>query len=190
MKKLLVLSLFYIAMGCLTGCSKKPPETQANEQVSTTPEKSLTEAEKLKALKEEALLLRGANSIKEVAHYNGKATIAYVKDFAEYQRLNPASTLTKEYLEGFWEGDDEYKKALVDGPVRLMRKLYFLEEVAMHLPYNGKTYSVKVNKPQLEAFTNISFAEIKNNWDANFLDKYVNSEDGREKFFQYFGKVE
>ena len=190
MKKPLVLSLFFISMVFFTGCSNTPTETQIIEPISSTPEKSLTDAEKLEVLKEEASLLRGAGSIKTVAYNNGKATIEYVKDFAEYKSLNPESSLTKEYLDGYWENGDEYKKALVDSPARLMRKLYFLEEVAVKLPYKGENYSVNINKQQLEAFTETSFEEMKKNWDTHFLDKYVNAAAGRDKFFQQFAKVE
>ena len=80
------------------------------------------------------------------------------------------------------------EKALVDGSVRLMKKLDFLNQVEIILPSKGKKYSVNVKKSELEKFIGSDFNTIKNNWDEKFSNPFVYNDNGRQKFFSEFGK--
>ena len=111
----------------------------------------------------------------------------YVKDYNEYKELNPQSSLTKSDLESYWESGDAIEKALVDGSVRLLRKMDFLEQTNITLPYKGTTYSISVNKAELEKFIGADLAQIVANWDELFSNPHVYTDDGRRKFFNKFG---
>ena len=140
-------------------------------------------------LQKEASRLRGGGSIKKIELIGKKVKIEYVKNFDEYQKINPHSKLTKKDLDVYWSTGKAIKKAMNDGSVRLMRKLDFVEETEITLPYKGKTYTINVSKNKLEDFLGRNFEEVKKDWAKNFSDEFVYSELGREKFFSTFGQV-
>ncbi len=105
--------------------------------------------------------------------------------------LSPSqiSKLTQSDLNGYWNTRDAIEKALVDGSVRMMKKLDFLNNVEIVLPYNQKTYSIKVTKEKLEWYIGKSFVMIEADWNQSFSEPYVYNNEGREKFFKEFGAI-
>jgi len=183
MNKSLLLSVIFGSV-ILTNCGTTKQEKEANTSEQTVVDPANEQLEKLKA---EASRLRAGGSIKTVTLEQGVATVEYVKDYNEYRELNPQSSLTKSDLESYWESGDAIEKALVDGSVRLLRKMDFLEETNITLPYKGTTYSISVNKADLEKFIGVDLTQILANWDELFSNPYVYSDDGRSKFFNKFG---
>lgn len=143
----------------------------------------------LETLKKEASRLRGGGQIKEVKLNKNKTTIIYCSNYKEYKKLQPQSNLSKKDIDNYWETSNTLKKMLVGGPVRLMKKLDFLNEVEITIKRNRKTYSVIVRKKELEKFIGKSFDIIKIGWEHNFINPYVYDKKGRDKFFKEFGKI-
>ncbi|UFH32041.1 hypothetical protein LNP04_19060 [Chryseobacterium sp. C-71] len=143
--------------------------------------------EKLSNLELEASRLRAGGSIKNVELDSKFAKITYVKDYEEYKELNPQSGLSKTELNAYWESGDAIEKALVDGSVRIMKKLDYIDTVSILLPYKGTNYSILVNKKDLEKFIGSDFATIKNKWDETFSNPFVYDDKGRKSFFKKFG---
>lgn len=166
---------------------------QTNE-TKTTPTENIENEnpknENLTMLEREASRLRGGGSIRIVELEGKSARIIYVKDYNEYKVLNPQSGLTKSDLESYWESGDAIEKALVDGSVRIMRKLDYIDTVSIILPYKGTSYSISVNKNDLEKFVGADFSIIQNKWDETFSNPYVYDDNGRKSFFDKFGKKE
>tara|TARA_B110000259_G_C13833287_1_gene329596 strand:+ start:75 stop:641 length:567 start_codon:yes stop_codon:yes gene_type:complete len=188
MIKIKNLTLAIIGSIMIIGCgnSKKDEENKTVEVQTETEPKN----ENLKSLEREASRLRAGGSIKTVELDNGIANIEYVKDYAEYKKLNPQSGLDKSSWETYWETSDGVEKAIVDGSVKLMKKLDFLNEVKITIPYKGKTYSVDVKKSELEKFVGSDFKTIVSDWDNKFSNPYVYNDSGRQKFFAEFGSTE
>lgn len=183
MNKSLLLSVIFgslLLANC--GTTKQEKEAETSEQTTVDPVN-----EQLKKLKVESSRLRAGGSIKTVTLEQGVATIEYVKDYNEYKELNSQSSLIKSDLESYWESGDAIEKALLDGSVRLLRKMDFLEQADIILPYKGTTYSISVSKTELEKFIGADLAQIVANWDELFSNPYVYSDDGRSKFFNKFG---
>lgn len=183
MKK--IFSLLFISTIVSCGTAEQEPEHEAAavEVKKVVPEK--TELEKLNL---EASRLRAGGSVKEVTIKEGKATITYVKNQKEYKELNPNSSLSEADRDSYWDSEKTIKKALIDGPTRIMMKLDFINEVEINLPIKGVNYSIKVNKAELEKYTKTDFESIKEDYDGKFNNPYVYNEDGRNKFFTKFGK--
>ena len=183
MSKSLLLSVIFGSL-ILVNC-----ETTKQEREATTSEQSTVDPanEQLEKLKIESSRLRAGDSIKAVTLEQGVATIEYVKNYSEYKELNPQSLLSKSDLESYWESGDAIEKALVDGSVRLLRKMDFLEQTNITLPYKGTVYSISVNKTELEKFIGADLTEIVANWDDLFSNPYVYSDAGRARFFNQFG---
>jgi hypothetical protein len=188
MIKIRTLTLVIIGSLMIFGCgnSKKENETETVKVETESEPKN----ENLINLEREASRLRAGGSIKTVELVNGKATIEYVKDYKEYKELNPQSGLTKSSWETYWETSDGVQKAIVDGSVKLMKKLDYLNEVKITIPYNGKTYSIEVEKTKLEKFIGSDFKTIVADWDEKFSNPYVYNDNGRKKFFAEFGTTE
>lgn len=163
----------------------KTEKTETNTEI-TTPKPETSNLEKLEV---ESSRLRAGGSIKKVELENGKATIEYVKDYNEYKKLNPQSGLTESDLENYWSSGDAIEKALVDGSVKLMKKLDFLDQVEIILPNKGTINSINIKKSELEKFIGTDFNTIKNNWDEKFSNPYVYNDNGRQKLFSKFGKT-
>ncbi len=169
----------------LFSCANKD-ETKINNESETVNEALATDT-KLEDLKTEASRLRAGGSIKTVELVGEKATITYVANYTEYKQINPHSSLTEEQLKAYWETGDAIHKTLIDGSVRIMRKLDFVSEVNIILPYQNNVYEISVNKPELEKFIGSDFETIVNNWEKTFYDSYVYNKEGRKAFFQKFG---
>lgn len=146
--------------------------------------------ENLDKLKTESSRLKGGGQIKEVKLNKNKATIIYCSNYKEYKKLKPQSNLSKKDIDNYWETSNTLKKMLVGGPVRLMKKLEFLNEVQITIKRRNQTYSVNVRKKELEKFVGKSFDVIKAGWNSNFIDPYLYTEKGREKFINKFVKIE
>lgn len=144
--------------------------------------------ENLDLLKTEALRLRGTG-ISKIVLQDNFASISYVKNFSEYIALQPQSSMTKDMIEAYWDTGEAVKKALVQSPVQLMRKLDFLKKVELTLPRNNKTYFISVEKGELEKFIGKDFQVIVDDWTNTFYDPYVYTKANRDKFFKKFGRV-
>jgi hypothetical protein len=136
----------------------------------------------------EASRLRGGGSIKKAELQNKTALIEYVANFEEYKELQPQSQVTQEHFESYWSSGDAVLKTIIDGGVRLMRKLDFINKVKITLPYKNSIYSIDLDKNEVEKFLGFNFEEIQNDWDNTFSDKFVYTREGREEFFHRFGK--
>ncbi|WP_293924330.1 hypothetical protein [Sphingobacterium sp. UBA6320] len=146
------------------------------------------QSSKMDELKIAASRLRGGGSIKSIELVGETVNIIYVSSYEEYKRLNPQSILTETDLSTYWESGDAIQKALIDGAVRIMKKLNFVNEVSIVLPYKNEVYEIFVVKSELEKFIGKDFETILKNWDELFSDPYVYDKEGRHKFFQKFGK--
>ena len=177
----------------LSGCNSPNAESQET-LIDNTPEdielkEELTGEKRLDELETEASRLRGGTFIENVSLNKGKAVISYIAGYGAYKEFKPQSNLTQEDYEGYWESGDAIQKALIDGSVRIMKKLDYIDQVNIVLPFKEKTYSIDVAKPELEEYLRSDFSEIIEKWDEKFSDPFVYTDKGRQMFFNRFGKV-
>ncbi len=190
MKKVFVI--IAVSIGMLYSCGENTSTSNNNQETSekeTIVENETVQIDTLEQLKIEASRLRAGGSIKSVDLLEGIAVIEYVKDYKEYKKLQPQSGLKEADLLAYWESGNAIKKALVDGSVRLMRKLDFLNGTKVILPYKGKIYTIAITKEELEKFVGADLETIRGDWNNAFSDPYVYSETGRDKFFKQFGTI-
>ena len=178
----LTLIVFSFVFFNCENLQKKPKSESENST-----EKVLTSDAKNNELKIEASRLRAGGSIKKIELNGDKANITYVSNFEEYKKLNPQSSLTEDDLNVYWESGDAIEKALIDGSVKIMKKLNFVNEVRIELPYKENIYNISVSKTELEKFTGKDFETITSNWNELFSNPYVYNKKGRDTFFAKFG---
>ncbi|MFC3158941.1 hypothetical protein SAMN05443633_107111 [Chryseobacterium arachidis] len=195
-KKFFAIIALYALFNC-TDNKKSIPTTNKNiintdrlQQTEPKPIDAKSEVQtNLEQLKTEASRLSGGGSIKTVELENGKAVITYVKSYKEYKDLNPQSGLTKNDLKSYWSTGNAIQKMLVGSPARLMKKLDFINEVKIILPFENKVYQIDITKSELEKFVGKSISEIENDWVKSFADPYIYDKKGREKFLKQFGTI-
>ena len=182
LNQILAIAILSISLfSCGNSKNEKENTEQAIENVANDPN--------LEKLETEASRLRAGGSVKSVELNDGKATINYVKDYAEYKELNPQSGLTESELEAYWESGNAIEKALIDGSVKIMVKLDYINAVNIILPYKSKIYSIDLNKNDLVKYTGSDFNKLKGDLENNFSNLYVYNEKGRNEFFKKFGKI-
>ncbi|WP_415328529.1 hypothetical protein [Chryseobacterium sp. MMS23-Vi53] len=200
-KKFFAIIALYALFNC-TDNKKSIPITNKNiidtdslQQTEPKPIEAKSEVQtNLEQLKTEASRLSGGGSIKTIELENGKAVITkavitYVKSYKEYKDLNPQSSLTENDLKSYWSTGNAIQKMLVSSPARLMKKLDFINEVKIILPFENKVYQIDITKFELEKFVGKSISEIENDWVKSFADPYIYDKKGREKFFKQFGTI-
>lgn len=152
-------------------------------------ENELKWSELEKQLLLEASRLRGGGFIKKTEIINDIVNIEYVENFDEYQKLQPQSTVTKEQWESYWESGEAILKAIIDGGVRLLRKIDGINGVSIKIPFKENMYKIDVNREKVEKFLGHNFEEINLDWDKTFSNKFVYTKEGRNAFFHEFGEL-
>lgn len=185
MKKLNQILIIAIISISLFSCNNSKNEEENTKQI----EENNSKDKNIEKSETEASRLRAGGSVKSVELNEGKAIITYVKDYAEYKELNPQSSLTENDLDAYWESGNAIEKALIEGSVKIMTKLDYINTVKIILPHKGKIYSINVNKTEFEKFAGSNFNKIKDNLENDFINKYVYNENGRKEFFKRFGEI-
>lgn len=178
MKKVFLIATLYILTSCGNeNKSQNPRITNESQPIQSNLEK----------LKTETSRLRAGGSVGNVQLENGKAIISYIKSYAEYKKLNPQSQVTEKDFKEYWSSGQAIQKALIEGSVRILKELSFINEVEIILPLTNNTYKINVEKTELEKFIRKDLSQIKSDWTKNFIDPYVYDKKGRENFFNKFG---
>ncbi len=136
--------------------------------------------------------LTGGPFIKTVKLKDEKATIKYVKSYKEYKKLKPNSSLKESDYQDYFSTVDKIDKILVGESVRLLRQFPALKQVSIQLPFNGKTYSIKVERKQVNDYLGFKVEELRvddGSWNNKFINPIVYQEEEREKFIDRFGNV-
>lgn len=163
---LILSAITFITLSCSDG--KKTEKAENETTLNQT--KIGSDLEKLKT---EVSRLRGGGSVKNVELKDGKATITYVKNYSEYKELNPQSNVTEKQLKEYWSSGNAIQKTLVEGSVKLMKNLDFINQVEITIPFENENYNIDVKKEELEKFIGKDFSEITNTWTESFIDPYV-----------------
>lgn len=187
-----IVILIVVLCGIIAAISFKKSDTKTVKQLkaTNTPVVELSEDEKLDKLKREAFRIRGGPFVKSAELYDKKAIINFVSSYSEYEEIAPDTNLTKNDYLGYWESGDAIRKALISGSVGIMKKIDFVDQVQIILPYKKEVYFIDVSKAALEDYLRMSFEDIIDHWDDKFVDPFVYTEKGRRMFFDRFGSVE
>ena len=189
-KQIAILIAVLCGIVAILSFRKSDTETVRQLKAASTPVAKLSEGEKLDKLKREAFRIRGSSFVKSVELNDKKAIINFVSSYSEYKEIVPNTNLTKNDYLGYWESGDAIRKALISGSVGIMKKIDFVDQVQIILPYKKEVYFIDVSKAALEDYLRMSFEDIIDHWDDKFVDPFVYTEKGRRMFFDRFGSVE
>ena len=173
----------------LTACGEEEMvETPDNEEVVEQPTTSVS-AEEFEAY---AKNITGGTFIKTINVTNNKGSIEYFSTFDEYKQANAQSMLTEEDYKEYFETGSAIEKIFVSENVRLLRQFPSLSGMHMVLPFDGKTYTMDVDRQQVNDYLGFNVEELSTDdgsWNEKFVDEIVYDDTKRKAFFDEFVEV-
>ncbi|WP_377864660.1 hypothetical protein [Bacillus sp. R86525] len=174
-------------------------KTTANNKDNETKKKETTQQEQPKQVEisEDAFVsyaqnIKGGTFIKDIKLNAKEAEITYYDSFASYNSAKPNGVPEKLYKEYFSTGD-AIEKMLVSEPARLLRQFPDLDAVKMTVPFEGKTYSVNLDRKSLNTYLGFKIEDLKvedKSWVKKFNDPYVYDKEKRKAFFMKFVTIQ
>lgn len=161
---------------------------ERNEEEPNQEAKPVTEDE----FNEYAKNIRGGPFIKSISLIDNKGMIEYYGSYEEFKAAKPNSLLNKEDYTSYFDTGDAIEKLLVSEPVRLLSQFPSLEAISIHLPYDGKTYSIELKRQEVNEYLGFNVEKLSvsdGSWNEKFVDPIVYDERNREKFIDTFVKV-
>jgi len=136
--------------------------------------------------------IKGHQYIKTARYVNGRGIINFFENYQEYLESNPQELVSKEIYDRYFSKEEQIDKMLVNEPIRLLARLDFLERITMNILFDGKKYTIDVERERAENYLGMDLAELrvdKNMWRDEFVGKYVYDRNARNAFINEFGKV-
>ncbi|PEF25374.1 hypothetical protein CN887_11120 [Bacillus pseudomycoides] len=182
---------------------KTEEKQKAKEQKETEEKLKAEEKQKAKEQKETeekqkefvsyAQNIRGGDFIKDMKLNNKEAEITFHDSFASYKSAKPDSNVTEELYKQYFSTGDAIEKMFVSEPTRLLRQFPDLNVVKMTLPFEGKTYSINLDRKSLNSHLGFKIEDLKvedKSWVKKFNDPYVYDKTKRKAFFTKFVVVQ
>lgn len=174
-------------------------ETEVGEQPekeTVTPSEPATEEVKVVTQEEfeaYAQNITGGTFIKTISITDNKGSIKYYGSYEEYKQGNPDNLLKEEDYKNYFETGDAVEKILVSENVRLLRQFPDLTATSMVLPYDGKKYSIDLDRQEVNEYLGLKVEELissDGSWNEKFNHPVVYDDTNRKKFFDTFVKVQ
>ncbi|MCU5596804.1 hypothetical protein [Bacillus wiedmannii] len=137
--------------------------------------------------------IRGASFVKEMKVNNNQAEITLYDSFESYKTDNPDNKLDDKAYKQYFSTGHTIEKLLVSEPARLLREFPALNSVKMTLPFEGKTYSINLDRNELNKYIGLKIEDLKvddKSWQKKFDNPYVYDQNKRNAFFKKFVTVQ
>lgn len=167
---------------------KKQEEKQKREE-----ENKIAEQKKQAAFSAYTQNIKGGTFIKDIKLTNNEAEITYFDSYTSYKSQKPDSPVKEDSYKQYFATGDAIEKMFVSEPARLLRQFPDVNAVKMTLPYDGKTYSINLDRKSLNKYIGFKIESLQpedQSWQKKFNDSYVYDKTKREKFFKNFVTVQ
>ncbi|MFF5994303.1 hypothetical protein AAGS61_06050 [Lysinibacillus sp. KU-BSD001] len=141
-------------------------------------------------LKDYASNITGSTFIKSISLADNYSVIEFYNNFEEYKNDNPDSLLKEDDYKGYFETGDAIEKILVIENVRLLRQFPALTGAKMTLPFEGKTYSIDMDRASVNDYLGFKVEDLKtedDSWNSKFVDPIGYDNKKRKAFIEKFG---
>ncbi|WP_010288185.1 hypothetical protein [Kurthia massiliensis] len=136
--------------------------------------------------------ITGGPFIKNISVKDNKGHVDYFGNYEEYKKANPDSQVTEESYKQYFDSGDAIEKILVSENVRLLREFPDLKSTSMSLPYEGKEYSINLNRQHANEYLGFKIEDLNTedgSWEEKFVSAIVYNDVERQKFFNEFVTV-
>ncbi|PLS18946.1 hypothetical protein CVD28_00670 [Bacillus sp. M6-12] len=207
LKKLVLLSVCLSSVAMVTACSStEKTESKTNVEDSSQNEEvessSTTKGDTAGIRPSEEINtneLEGTDFVKSVRYDSLNGYMEFLDSYEEFQTAYPDVKLTKETYDAYFNDEVNVQKMLVHESVRMLRNNPDTETLFVTLTTNTTAYKMELKYEELTKFLGFdvrtlieeeNLSETEDAWKQQFVEKYVNNEEGRTNFFQTFVKVE
>ncbi|PEP75362.1 hypothetical protein CN573_10710 [Bacillus wiedmannii] len=168
---------------CMICINTNPDRKKSNTKEIVTQEEFVSYAKNI----------RGASFVKEMKINNNQAEITFYDSFESYKTNNPDSKIDDKSYKQYFSTGHTIEKLLVSEPARLLRQFPALNSVKMTLPFEGKTYSINLDRNELNKYIGLKIEDLKvedKSWQKKFDNPYVYDQNKRNVFFKKFVTVQ
>ncbi|MCM3735562.1 hypothetical protein M3215_06955 [Bacillus cytotoxicus] len=133
--------------------------------------------------------IRGGVFIKDIKLNNNEAEITYHDSYTSYKSQKPDSNMTEDVYKDYFSTGYAIEKILVGEPARLLRQFPNLNDVKMTLPFEGKTYSINLDRKSLNEYLGFKIESLSpedQSWQKKFNNPYVYNKTKRTAYFKKF----
>ncbi|URJ46281.1 hypothetical protein MF628_000799 [Paenibacillus polymyxa] len=169
-----------------------PVKAEATLQKEEVKETVSTKPVDQAAFKQYASNITGRTFIKSISVKDNKGSIDFYGTYSDYKKGNPSSLIKKEEYEDYFNTGKEIQKILVGESARLLRQFPDLNAISIVLPFDGKTYSIDLDRSSLDDFLGYKIESLSTedkSWNDKFSDPYIYDKSNRQKFFDTFVKT-
>ncbi|MES5928116.1 hypothetical protein QCI77_19320 [Bacillus cereus group sp. MG9] len=203
-----ILAIIFLIIAVSTHKPQEKKEATSTENVKTTANNKDTETKKKETtqqdqpkqveISEDAFVayaqnIKGNAFIKDMKLNAKEAEITFHDSFSSYKSTKPDSNVTEEQYKQYFSTGDAIEKMLVSEPARLLRQFPDLNAVKMTVPFEGKTYSINLDRKSLNTYLGFKIEDLKvedKSWVKKFNDPYVYDKAKRKAFFKKFVTVQ
>ncbi|EOO10290.1 hypothetical protein IAW_01097 [Bacillus cereus str. Schrouff] len=202
-----ILAIIFLIIAVSTYKPQEKKEATSTENVKTTANNKDNETKKNETTQQEqpkqveinedafvsyAQNIKGNAFIKDMKLNAKEAEITFHDSFSAFKSAKPDSNVTEEQYKQYFLTGDAIEKMLVSEPARLLRQFPDLNAVKMTVPFEGKTYSINLDRKSLNTYLGFKIEDLKiedKSWVKNFNDPYVYNKSKRKAFFKHFVTV-
>ncbi|MCU4771701.1 hypothetical protein OB977_00815 [Bacillus cereus] len=194
-----ILAIIFLIIAVSTYKPQEKREATSTENVKTTAnnknnETTQQEQPKQVEISEDAFVayaqnIKGNAFIKDMKLNAKEAEITFHDSFSAFKSAKPDSNVTEEQYKQYFSTGDAIEKMLVSEPARLLRQFPDLNAVKMTVPFEGKTYSINLDRKSLNTYLGFKIEDLKvedKSWVKKFNDPYVYDKTKRKAFFKKF----
>lgn len=136
--------------------------------------------------------ITGSAFIKNISLADNYSVINFYSSFYEYKNNNHNSLITKKAYKEYFKIDKKIEKIFVIENVRLLRQFPTLFGAKMTLQFDGKTYSIDIDRASLNEYLGFKVEDLKkedDSWTVGFVNPIGYDDKKRKEFMNKFGKV-
>ncbi|WP_374965891.1 hypothetical protein [Lysinibacillus sp. RS5] len=185
MKKLFYIGALSVLL--LTACGEEEAKPKEETPVAEDHSKTVDENE----LKDYASNIKAGMFVKNISLTDNYSVIEYYANFDEYKIDNTDNYLTVDDYKIFFDTEETIEKILVIENVDLLRQFPELTGAKMTLPFDGKTYSIDIDRSSVNEYLGFKVEDLKteDSWTTKFVNPIGNDDQKRQDFMKKFGKI-
>jgi hypothetical protein len=137
--------------------------------------------------------LKASMFIEDAFLEDSTAHIEYFSSYEDLKDKKPFTEFTEQEYNMYFDSNVTVENILISESIRLLYKFPQLKEVSMNLPFEGETYSLHLNRDDLNEFLGFKLTELNTqdgSWTNKIIKPYLYEEESRQLIVSKFITIE
>lgn len=137
--------------------------------------------------------IMGKTFIQKLSLNNNIGEVIFYDSFTSYKSNNPNTSITEQAYKDYFNTGSAIEKIFVGESARLLRQFPTLSAVKMTLPFEGKIYSIHLDRTALNQYIGFPIESLKaddGSWQKQYVNAYTYNNEKRRAFFEKFVTVQ